>query len=176
MQSLDYIYTDTCSTIQYTNSIHGLVNHLRNAPDAVLLKHATEHQFALTRVAELASMKIELENFKAAKVEQERDALSIASTIQTDITTALRKQMIYTNQNLKHQRKRITYSRGGVTQIMFDKAFSTQEDYKPGRKETRIHGDDVGTKTLRYGRLSCSHVGVKLNGDTLYATAMYGMD
>jgi len=157
-------------TIQKRMAVNELTYNLKNANDDKLREHAIAHFEVLKKVERMKEMEKEIASYKQAKEKDQAKELSSAYSIKTEICRALNKQMVYTNSNLKHSKKAISFKRSGVTKLMFAKAF----DLKEGIVKTTFDGDDVGSKSLRYSSLYCSEVTVKLVGDTLTASTKYG--
>lgn len=160
------------TTFEDSIAAKSLVAKLKSANDADLAAHAKEHQELLRIKAEYDVIQSRRVAEEAAKRQAEEKELSRAFGIPSEITSALKKQMVYTGSSLKYSSKNISYKRGGVTPKVFAKAFDVPE----GTKKATIRGYDVGYKSLRYGAsLSCSDVAVKLVGEELTATASYSM-
>ena len=78
--------------------------------------------------------------------------------------------------SLKNSWRKLTYTKHAVTQAMFDKAFENEDKFKPGSKKIMLDGDEVGTKSLRYGGyMSCADVEVTLKDNIMTATTSYGI-
>mmetsp|Transcript_15768 Transcript_15768/g.22426 ORF Transcript_15768/g.22426 Transcript_15768/m.22426 type:complete len:83 (+) Transcript_15768:235-483(+) len=81
--------------------------------------------------------------------------------------------MKYGSLTNKHSSTRISYTKGGISDKVFAKAFGVPV----GTKKATIEGSEVGEKWLRYGAsLKCSTVNVKLVGDELVAQTSFYMD
>jgi hypothetical protein len=149
-----------------------LLTTLQNATEEELKQHVKEHIRLLAQAAELDRLK---EN-KAIEDERQLQAdereLEKADGIQDEITRALKKQMKYGNLTNKHSSTKISYTKGGVSQKVFAKAFSVPV----GTKKATIDGDKVGETYLCYGAsLKCTEVNVKLVGDELVAQTSFYM-
>lgn len=160
---------DKLTSVKAEISINLLVSKLRNATDEDLVQHAREHQDALKH-------KSQLEVLNAAKAEKERIELAKASSFKKDIISSLYKDMTYTDSSLKDNWRKMTFTKHAVTQEMFDKAFEKEDKFKSGSKKIMLDGDEVGTKSLRYGGcMCCANVEVTLKDDIMTATTSYGI-
>ena len=112
----------------------------------------------------------------AAEAERRRaeaSALASAACLPREVGRALQGQMVYI-QGLKYTSKSISYTRGGVTPAAFAAAFGVAQGSMAATKSPDSLG--VRDKPLRYGAaLTCGDVTLRLNGETLLASAAYGM-
>lgn len=163
---------DQLTSFEDSIASKALIAKLKSASDADLAAHAKEHQELLRIKAKYDAIQSRRAAEEATKRQAEEKELGLAHAIESEITSALKKQMVYTNSSLKYSSKKISYKRGGVTPKVFARAFGVPE----GTKKATIEGYLVGSKSLRYGaHLSCSDVTVKLVGEELTATASYSM-
>ncbi len=152
---------------------HGaLVTKLQNATEEELKLHAKEHIRLLAQAAELNKLKKTKEMADERQRQADERELARADGIQGDITRALNKQMKYGSLANKYSSSRISYTKGGISDKVFAKAFGVPI----GTKKATIEGSEVGEKWLRYGAsLKCSTVNVKLVGDEMVATTSFYM-
>ena len=128
----------------------------------------------------LAELQAELDEFRKEKrlAEEQRQraealALASAATLPREVGRALQSQMVYI-QGIKYRSVSISYNRGGVTKAAFASAFSVPV----GTTTASVSADSLGIKAkpLRYGAaLVCGSVTLRLTGETLSASAGYGM-
>lgn len=166
---------DKISEIKKEAAIEGIVLKLRFAPLDILTKHAQEHYALQEKAWELDKVKTEAESLLAEKHNVEAQELQWAYKIKPDVCRELKKQLVYTNANLKKRSigKRITYKRGGVSPKVFAKAFGVAE----GTKQVTFPGSEVGSKPLRYGAcLVCGDVTVKHHGEDITASTSYMLE
>lgn len=142
-----------------------LVAKLQNASEEELKQHAKEHIRLLAQDAQF----VHLQRKKAIDDERQRQIeereLAKADGIEDEVCRALKKQMKYGSLSNKYSSSRISYTKGGVSEKVFAKAFNV----KVGTKQTTFEG--------QYGAcLQCSDVKVKLVGDELVATTSFYMN
>ena len=159
--------------LKYVNTeiaIQDIVVKLRTATDEKLYEMASDYHHAKWQRAELQMIK----RHRAAQ--KRKDSVE-ASTIRTDIISDLMKQMIYTSSRLKKDWRRITYSRNGVTQEMFAKAFKKNEYYAHSSSTltAKMDGHIIGMKKHYSNLMGCQDVDIKLKGSTLTASTKYGV-
>ena len=159
--------------LKYVNTeiaIQDIVVKLRTATDEKLYEMASDYHHAKWQRAELQMIK----RHRAAQ--KRKDSVE-ASTIRTDIISDLMKQMIYTSSRLKKDWRRITYSRNGVTQEMFAKAFKKNEydAHSSFTLTAKIDGHIIGMKKHYSNLMGCQDVDVRLKGCTLTASTKYGV-
>ena len=155
--------------IQKRVAVDDLAYNLKIANDDKLRDHAIAHYEALKKLECMEEMEEQIASFQQAKVADQFKEIISATSLKNEICQALHKQMVYTNKNLKHSSKAISFKRNGVTKFMFAKAFDVAE----GTVKVTFSGWDVGSKSLRYSSLYCQDVTVKLLGETLTASTKY---
>lgn len=160
---------DQINTLKQENAINDLVEKLSCASRAELVEHAQEYHKLMLKANELNKIKVVENAVAMEKQKAEEKALNSASKIKPEIIRALKKQMVYTNPNLRHKAVNIYYRRGGVSTKLFAAAFGVQE----GTKASSFSRDEVDLKFLRFGYLKCSDVKVKLLGEDLIASTTY---
>lgn len=163
---------DQLAEFKKMKSERALVTKLQNATEEELKLHAKEHIRLLAQAAELDKLKKTKEIADERQRQADERALERADGIQDDITRALNKQMKYGSLANKYSSTRISYTKGGISDKVFAKAFGVPV----GTKKATIEGSEVGEKWLRYGAsLKCSTVNVKLVGDELVAQTSFYM-
>ena len=163
--------------LRYAVQDLSLVRKLQGMDEAGLRAHAKELREKDEAMAELQA---ELDDFRKekrlAELEQQRAeqaALASAATLPREVGRALQSQMVYI-QGIKHRAVSISYTRGGVTKAAFAAAFSVPV----GTTTASVSADSLSirSKPLRYGAaLVCGDVTLRLTGETLSASAGYGM-
>jgi hypothetical protein len=144
---------------------------IRDMDDALLNAHAARFQ---SLEAEVARLRPVVEETQRANEEQLRTQAYRASSLPDEIRRALNKQIVYTNSGLKFKAKAISYTCGGVSQNVFMEAFGASSGSKTVTKSAGDLG--ISSKGLRYGAsLECSHVTIRLSGDTLTAKSSYSL-
>ncbi len=160
---------DQIKILKEENAINDLVEKLSSASRAELVEHAKEYHKLMIKADELNKIKVIENAVEMEKQKTEENALKSASKIKPEIIRSLKKQMVYTNSNLRFKAANISYRRGGVSTKLFAAAFGVEE----GTKTYTFSGDEVGLKSLRYGYLECDVVKVKLMGEDLIASSSY---
>jgi len=97
--------------------------------------------------------------------------MDLGSIIKSEICRELKKQMIYTNGNLKYKSKKISYRRSGI----FLKIFTVVFDVPEGMKKVLLEVSEVVTKALRYSSLHCHDMKVTLTGEAMTASTSYSL-
>lgn len=175
--------------IQGEHIFYSLVKSLRDASNDTLLDHARRHLEALNQVEKYKQMKAKMEAEKKliaqtkaeaaqaqakAKAKQEKKDEVDGRALKRQLIRSLKDQMVYTDSDLKTCRRQIRYTQLNVTRSVFEKAFDVKYD---GTKRVVLADWQVGCKPLRYrGYLSCSDVIVDFKGDSVHATASYGIE
>lgn len=149
-----------------------LFTKLQNATEEELKQHVKEHCRLLAQDAEYNTLKRNKEAEEQRKRVADELALSSAWEIEGKVTRALEKQMKYSDLKNKYSSSKISFTKGGVSQKVFAKAFNVPV----GTKTATIAAHKVGEKWLRYGAsLKCNDVTVKLVGDELVAQTSFYM-
>ena len=146
-----------------------LVATLKNGDDAFLLAHA---QKFLQYEQRVQTMEADLAREKEEQAEREAEAVSIAQNVKPQIFKGIAKQMKW-DPVLKYSTKQIRYELTKVSALVFQKAFGLEE----GVTSTKIEGDEVPHKYLRYGAsLVCSTISVEHHGSLLIALGTIHME
>ena len=160
---------DKMQEYEHNVAANDLVRKIQNGTHETLFTFAKSHVKALAQLEVLLKKEGKFVAIEKVRAEEEEKSLVQADNIKKDMIHNLKKQMIYRSSDFYGTMKKISYSRSGVSQAVFAKAFGLNVGLK------RCTVDRVHKPLPMYGFFVSSDISVKLVGDTIQANAKYSI-